>query len=173
MDRDVDDVMNQFQGVTAHASMEEQHAAFARQAAEREIAEAARAEARAKAAALNYIKKLINDYGLKANASRVYAIHGPDITKIEFFLKAQHDANKVSNRASTNSFLSSSSSSSSGIHKLPTASTSTKPSIVPTKRMDGGKKSRRNTHRRKYSKKQKPSRKQTRRHRYRRSRHRR
>jgi hypothetical protein len=36
----------------------------------------------------------------------------------------------------------------------------------------GGKKSRRNTHRRKYSKKQKPSRKQTRRHRHRRSRHR-
>ena len=37
----------------------------------------------------------------------------------------------------------------------------------------GGKKSRRNTRRRKYSKKQKPSRKQTRRHRHRRSRHRR
>lgn len=92
------------------------------------------------------VKNLIKKYGLSCNAERIYHNYGGDEENIINVLKQQHTDKVLASNRNANAFLKSSRS---GISK-------------------GGKKSRRNTRRRKYSKKQKPSRKQTRRHRHRR-----
>jgi hypothetical protein len=100
-----------------------------------------------------------NDY--VKNAVKKTGVDWMDIARRPTFHNLQYGSDfqnwvteEVKRRSNINPSSSFSSRSIGGIHK-------------------GGKKSRRNTRRRKYSKKQKPSRKQTRRHRHRRSRHRR
>lgn len=86
---------------------------------------------------------LIKKYNLKSNAVRIFYRYNGDEKKIKNFLKEQANTDASLSRASVNSFLS-------GIHKP-----STKSSIAPTKHMDGGNKSRRNTRTYRHSKKHK------------------
>jgi hypothetical protein len=100
------------------------------------------------------VANIIKRYSLSCDAKRIFNNYDGDEQTIRNVLEKQHDDKVLASNRGANAFLNSSRAA--GIHK-------------------GGKKSRRNTRRRKYSKKQKPSRKQTRRHRHRhrRSRHRR
>jgi hypothetical protein len=100
------------------------------------------------------VANIIKRYGLSCDPKRIFNNYNGDEQNIRNVLEKQRSDKVLASNRGANAFLNSSRVA--GIHK-------------------GGKKSRRNTRRRKYSKKQKPSRKQTRRHRHRhrRSRHRR